>query len=185
MQRPPSCQVSVVWPAAVLTLTSVGSVVLLCVGCVSVKFVVCHRSVLADDAAAIGRLFLLLSEQPTSLTPTLSAPPQLALFTGGTGFSPRDVTADSLQPLMQRHAPGLVHLMLHHALTHSPLGPLTCLSRPVAGIRHNTLAITLPGSPTAATENLTPLLDVLPHACRLMQGQHAPHAPEHNTARPM
>ena len=137
--------------------------------CISVQYVICHRSVLADDFAAIGRLFVLLSEQPSAVSPPLPAPPQLALFTGGTGFSPRDVTADSLQPLIQRPAPGLVHLMLHHALTLSPLGPLTCLSRPVAGIRHSTLAITLPGSTAAVRENLTALLDVLPHACRLMQ----------------
>ena len=144
----------------------------------SVQFAVCHRSVLPDDSAAIGRLFVSLCDRPAELTPPLQSPPQLALFTGGTGFSPRDVTGDTLLPLILRPAVGIVHLMMHYALTHSPLGPLTCLSRPVAGLRHNTLAITLPGSPKAAEENLTPLLDVLPHACRLMLGLHTQHAPE-------
>ena len=169
-----------VWYAVLLLLCRSCRAVLLCV---SVQFVVCHRSVLADESAAIAGLFVQLSEQPAALSPPLALPPQLALFTGGTGFSPRDVTADSLQPLIQRHAPGLVHLMLQHALTHSPLGPLTCLSRPVAGIRHSTLAITLPGSPKAVVENLTPLLSVLPHACRLMQGHAAQHAPENTNTK--
>ena len=149
---------------------------------VSAHFEVCHRAVLADDSAAIARLFLALTEQPDSVSPPLPSPPALILFTGGTGFSPRDVTADSLRPLIQRHAPGLVHLMLQHALTHSPLGPLTCLSRPVCGMRQRTLAVTLPGSPTAAVENLTPLLDVLPHACRLMQNQAEQHVAEPTTS---
>ena len=173
VQRPPACQHQ--------CLLSLLLTVILCAvvyHCVSVQFVVCHRSVLADDFAAIGRLFVQLSDHPDSLTPPLPAPPQLALFTGGTGFSPRDVTADSLQALILRPAPGLVHLMLQHALTQSPLGPLTCLSRPVCGMRHSTLAVTLPGSPKAAVENLTPLLHVLPHACRLMRGERAQHAPE-------
>ena len=133
---------------------------------------------LSDDSAAIARLFVALSEQPGSVSPPLPSPPALVLFTGGTGFSPRDVTADSLHPLIQRDAPGLVHLMLQHALTHSPLGALTCLSRPVCGLRRHTLAVTLPGSPSGAVENLTPLLDVLPHACRLMQDQAEQHVAE-------
>ncbi|MCJ1384542.1 hypothetical protein MMC17_007659 [Xylographa soralifera] len=39
------------------------------------------------------------------------------------------------------------------------------MSRPVAGVRKNTLIVTLPGSPKGATENLQSILKLLPHAC--------------------
>lgn len=44
-------------------------------------------------------------------------------------------------------------------------GPVAAMSRPVAGIRHKTIIITLPGSPKGARENLSSILKLLPHAC--------------------
>ncbi|KAF3912235.1 Gephyrin [Arthrobotrys entomopaga] len=39
------------------------------------------------------------------------------------------------------------------------------MSRPVAGIRNETVIITLPGSPKGAKENLESIIKLLPHAC--------------------
>jgi len=44
------------------------------------------------------------------------------------------------------------------------------MSRPVAGVRNNTLIITLPGSPKGAKENLQSILKMLPHACKQARG---------------
>ena len=44
------------------------------------------------------------------------------------------------------------------------------MSRPVAGVRNKTLIITLPGSPTGASENLEAILVLLPHACEQAAG---------------
>lgn len=44
------------------------------------------------------------------------------------------------------------------------------MARPIAGIRHSTLIITLPGSPKGAKENLQALLKLLPHACTQAAG---------------
>ncbi|KDN48076.1 hypothetical protein RSAG8_03092, partial [Rhizoctonia solani AG-8 WAC10335] len=73
------------------------------------------------------------------------------ITTGGTGFGPRDLTPEAISPLIERPAPGLVHLIVAESLKHTPLA---ALSRPVVGSIRNTLITTLPGSPKAVKENL-------------------------------
>jgi gephyrin len=75
----------------------------------------------------------------------------------------------AITPLIDRHAPGLVHLMMSSSLTHTPLA---ALSRPVAGTIKDTLVVTLPGSVKAVKENLNALLSggVLQHAIQLIKG---------------
>ena len=136
----------------------------------AVSYRIVYRAVVPDEVKALQELLLRLVDDPSS-------PPHLLLTTGGTGLAPRDVTPDALAPLLPRPAPGLVHLLLSSSLASSPLGPLTLLSRPVAGVRGNTLCITLPGSTAGVRENLTALLPVLPHALQLMMGQPSPHTP--------
>lgn len=72
-------------------------------------------------------------------------------------------------PLIQRHASGLVHLMLSSSLQHTPLA---ALSRPIAGTVKNTLITTLPGSVKAVKEVLLALFHggVLQHAIELIKG---------------
>ncbi|QRW15852.1 gamma-glutamyltranspeptidase [Rhizoctonia solani] len=91
------------------------------------------------------------------------------ITTGGTGFGPRDLTPEAIAPLIERPAPGLIHLIMSESLKHTPLA---ALSRPVAGSIRNTLITTLPGSPKAVKENLSALLQggVVSHALDLLTG---------------
>lgn len=93
------------------------------------------------------------------------------LTTGGTGFSPRDVTPEATQAVIDRPAPGLAEAMRAASLR---LTPHAMLSRAVAGIRGGTLIINLPGSPRGAVENLQVVLPVLPHAVEIITN--SPHA---------
>ncbi|KAJ5431137.1 MoeA C-terminal domain IV [Penicillium cf. griseofulvum] len=86
----------------------------------------------------------------------------LILLSGGTGFSIKDNTPEAVSPLIQRHAPGLVHGMIAASLK---VTPFAMMARPVAGVRNKTLIITLPGSPKGAMENLEAVVKLLPHAC--------------------
>ena len=87
------------------------------------------------------------------------------LTTGGTGFSPRDVTPEATQAAIHRPAPGLAEAMRSASLLATPHA---MLSRALAGIRQRTLIVNLPGSPKAAVENLQVILPVLPHAVQLL-----------------
>ncbi len=90
----------------------------------------------------------------------------IILTTGGTGFSPRDVTPDATAAVIQRPAPGLAEAMRSASLQ---ITPHAMLSRATAGIRARTLIINLPGSPKGAIENLEVLIPVLPHAVQLLK----------------
>ncbi|TCD68488.1 hypothetical protein EIP91_010663 [Steccherinum ochraceum] len=93
----------------------------------------------------------------------------LVITTGGTGLGVRDRTPEAISPLIERHASGLVHLLISSSLTHTAYA---ALARPVAGTVKNTLVITLPGSVKAVRENLEALLNggVLSHAVELIRG---------------
>ncbi|KAI8916589.1 hypothetical protein DFJ77DRAFT_345349 [Powellomyces hirtus] len=91
----------------------------------------------------------------------------LVLTTGGTGFSPRDVTPEAITGLVDRLAPGLSIAMVTTSLEKTPMA---ALSRPVCGIRGKSVIVTLPGSTKGSTENLEALLMVLPHAVDLARG---------------
>jgi molybdopterin adenylyltransferase len=88
------------------------------------------------------------------------------LTTGGTGFSPRDVTPEATRAVIEREAPGLAEVMRAESLKKTPHA---MLSRAVAGIRGRTLVVNLPGSPKGATENLQTIIPVLPHAVQLLK----------------
>ena len=88
------------------------------------------------------------------------------LTTGGTGFSPRDVTPEATRAVSQRDAPGLAEAMRQASLR---ITPHAMLSRAAAGIRGRTLIVNLPGSPKAALENLEVIRPVLGHAVQLLR----------------
>jgi molybdopterin adenylyltransferase len=90
----------------------------------------------------------------------------LILTTGGTGFSPRDITPEATLAVVERFTPGIAEAMRAESLK---VTPHAMLSRAVAGIRNRTLIVNFPGSPRAAVENLAVIASVLPHAIELLQ----------------
>jgi molybdenum cofactor synthesis domain-containing protein len=90
------------------------------------------------------------------------------LTSGGTGFSPRDITPEATLAVIQRIAPGLAEAMRSASLH---ITPHAMLSRATAGIRGRTLIVNLPGSPRGAVENLAVIVPVLPHAVELLRDE--------------
>ena len=97
-------------------------------------------------------------------------PVDLIVTTGGTGFSPRDVTPEATIAVCQRLAPGIPEAMRYASLQ---VTPRAMLSRAASGIRGKTLIVNLPGSPNAAKENLEAVLPSLSHGLQMLTGDSA------------
>lgn len=119
-------------------------------------WLVVKQALLPDDTATIQERLISWSED-TEI--------DVILTTGGTGFSPRDVTPEATRAVIEREAPGLAEAMRAASLR---VTPHAMLSRVVTGIRGKTLIVNLPGSPKGAVENLQVILPVIPHAVQLL-----------------
>lgn len=118
---------------------------------------VVRKGLLPDDLRMIRETLVAWVER---------AEADVILTTGGTGFSPRDVTPEATRAVIEREAPGLAEAMRAAGAAKTPH---SMLSRAVAGIRGRVLIINLPGSPKAAAENLGIVLPVLEHAVSLLR----------------
>lgn len=118
---------------------------------------VVHTSIIPDDRDMIKtELLLCADEQKVALV----------LTTGGTGFSPRDITPEATLEVIERRIPGIPEAMRAESMRITPRG---CLSRGIAGIRGRSLIVNLPGSEKAVRENLAPVLDALGHGVKMLR----------------
>lgn len=113
---------------------------------------------LADDRASLERQLIRLADQRQL---------NVIFTTGGTGFSPRDVTPEATIAVCDRMANGIAEAIRNYSMT---ITPRAMFSRAVSGIRRNTLIINLPGSPKAVQEALEFLLPHLGHGLGVLRG---------------
>lgn len=100
-----------------------------------------------------------------ALNKAVSANINLIITAGGTGFSKRDVTPEATLGVIERATPGISEYMRMKSMEITPRG---MLSRGVSGIKNNSLIINLPGSPKAACENLSFVLDSVEHGLKML-----------------
>jgi len=93
---------------------------------------------------------------------------RLVVTTGGTGIAERDLTPDATINVSDRLVEGLAERMRAEGVKKTPFA---ALSRAVCGVRGRSLIVNLPGSPSAATESLAAVMEVLPHALDLLDGK--------------
>jgi len=92
----------------------------------------------------------------------------LVLTTGGTGFSPRDITPEATMAVIERPTPGIPEAMRAESMRITPRG---CLSRSAAGIRGRTLIINLPGSKKASQESILAVIDPVEHGLQMLMSE--------------
>lgn len=91
----------------------------------------------------------------------------LLIFTGGTGMSNRDVTPETLLPLLDREMPGVSEAIRNYGQDRTPF---SMLSRSVAGVKDKTVILALPGSTKGASESVDAVFPSLLHVFRIFKG---------------
>jgi len=89
------------------------------------------------------------------------------ITTGGTGIGPRDITVETVQPLLDKEIPGIMEMI---RIKYGQEKPNALLSRGVAGVMGNSLVYTLPGSVKAVGEYMTEILKTLQHLIYMLHG---------------
>ena len=89
----------------------------------------------------------------------------LILTTGGTGFSPRDITPEATDAVIERRVPGIPEAIRYYSLQ---ITPRAMLSRATCGIRNKTLILNMPGSPKAVRESLEYVIESLEHGLDIL-----------------
>ena len=120
-------------------------------------FKVVSGTVIKDDRTGIEDSLMEMCHQA-----------QLVVTTGGTGISERDVTPEATLSVADKVVDGVGERMRSEG---GKKTPLAALSRGVCAVRGKSLILNLPGSPSAATESLAAVIDILPHALDLLAGK--------------
>lgn len=128
-----------------------------CVEALGYKVV--HHGILPDEEAAITAELIRMADQGVA---------ELILTTGGTGFSPRDVTPEATLAAVTRLCPGISEAMRAESMKKTRRA---MLSRAVSGLRGKSLIVNLPGSPKAVRECLESVLDQIAHGLDVLTGK--------------
>lgn len=109
-----------------------------------------HRTLIPDDAGMLQK----------AISNALELDVDFLITTGGTGIGPRDITVDTIRPMIEKEIPGIMELI---RLKYGAEKPNALLSRSVAGLAGKTFIYTLPGSVRAVSEYLSEILKTNDH----------------------
>ena len=114
--------------------------------------------------------FALIPDDPVILRELLESARaiyDIIFTTGGTGIGPRDITVETVKPLLSKEIPGIMEFI---RVKYGSGNPNALLSRGIAGIMGKSLIYTLPGSVKAVDEYMTEILKTLKHTIFMQYG---------------
>lgn len=115
-----------------------------------------NLALLPDDSARLRELF-------NNACNTCN----IIITTGGTGIGPRDITIETIKPLLSKEMPGIMDFI---RVKYGYDKPNALLSRSIAGVAGKALVYTLPGSVRAVDEYMTEILKTLKHTILMQYG---------------
>ena len=118
-----------------------------------------HERVIADEPAELQAQLIDLADANKA---------DLVLTSGGTGLTSRDRTPQATAAVLDYEVPGIPEAIRMASFANVKTA---ILSRALAGVRHRTLIVNLPGSPKAVGEALDIVLPVIPHALELLNDE--------------
>lgn len=128
------------------------------------------KELLEEYGATISD-FLIVPDEKTIIQKTINdwvdEGIQFVFTTGGTGLSPRDVTVEAVKEIIEKEAVGVAEAMREFGGMRTPVA---MFSSAVAGVKNETLIVTLPGSPKGVQEGLDAILPTIFHANNIIKG---------------
>ncbi len=116
-----------------------------------------NHAVIPDDASSLKVL----------IERTVYDEVDVIITTGGTGIGPRDITVETVEPMLDKEIPGIMEMI---RVKYGAEKPNALLSRGVAGLMAGTLIYTLPGSVRAVNEYMEEILKTLEHLIYMRHG---------------
>ena len=113
-------------------------------------------TIIPDDSALLEKSIIELSDDC-----------DIVFTTGGTGISYRDITIETITPMLDKQIPGITEMI---RIKYGMENPKALISRSVAGSIDKMLVFCLPGSPKAVREYITEVNKVLEHLIYMLNG---------------
>lgn len=116
-----------------------------------------HRHIIPDDPAKLTKL----------INDSIGDNADIIITTGGTGIGQRDITPETIKPLLNKELTGITDYI---KLKYGAENPKALLTRSVAGVAGKSLVYCLPGSIKGVNEYMSEITRLLEHQIYMLHG---------------
>lgn len=120
------------------------------------------------ELGVVSEINIIADEVDEIRSALKNANSDMVIFTGGTGVGPRDVTPETIEPMMDLKLKGVEEQMRNYGQKRMPFA---MLSRSVAGVMDGKVVLAFPGSTKGATECMDAIFPHVLHVFKVIEGK--------------